>query len=117
MTGLGLFLRKICIILEKIYIRYTSVLLFSSNMKWGAKTFSQKKNDGAQTFSGEKNEGAATFLREKNEGAKTFFGAKKFQFPMLWARKFCTFPKTIFDHTPSFHFPDLPDTNLFALTH
>ena len=40
MTGLGLFLRKICIILEKIYIKYTSVLLFSSNMKWGAKTFS-----------------------------------------------------------------------------
>ena len=40
MTGLRLFLRKICIILEKINIKYTSVLLFSSNMKWGAKTFS-----------------------------------------------------------------------------
>ena len=32
-------------------------------------------------------------MREKNEGAKTFFGPQNFQFPMLWADKFCTLPK------------------------
>ena len=73
-------------------MKYTSVSLFSSNVKWGAETFSEKKNDRALTFSGEKNDGAAPFLRGRNEGAKTFFGAQNYQFPRLWADKFCTLP-------------------------